>query len=296
MKKMMHMIFSFSLSFLIFASNICLAARPICLADEPRPMTEQESVQFTSKIKTYFSDNFIARIGLTNFFKDCFWKDRKANKFDLGKIAEFIGSFETNNDQFDIENKLLIITFSLITPQGCITINPNPKPEKLKSFGEAITLYHTHISNSAEFLKQPLCCRALSAYILYKLIEMGIECKYVKCTVFGNKEDHDVVAYKVEGKWYVCDLMFALISGILRNCCNNPESIEFKQEFPLEKTEPAYLLKMPMDEYKKSMRPGNTWDETNLTLEILDLDWKIVSDHNNKFSNLKEILEAKQKQ
>ena len=27
MKKMMHMIFSFSLSFLIFASNICLAAR-----------------------------------------------------------------------------------------------------------------------------------------------------------------------------------------------------------------------------------------------------------------------------
>lgn len=276
MKKMMHMIFSFSLSFLIFASNICLAARP---------MTEQESVQFTTGIKTYFSNNFIIRINLLEFFKDCPANDRLANKFDLEKIEKFVKSFVSNNDKFDEEQGLLFLDISNLI--FCKFTS------KLKSFKEAITLYHDHISNGLEFLKQPLCCRALSAYILHQLIEMGIECKYVKFTISGNegdrdKEDHDVVAYKVEDEWYVCDLMFALISEMLRNCCKNPQiSLEKIKSDP---------LKMPIDEYKEGMNPGDTWDETDVTPEILDLDWQIVSNHNITFSTLKEILKAQQKQ
>lgn len=292
MKKMMHMIFSFSLSFLIFASNICLAARP---------MTEQESVQFTSKIKTYFSNNFIKRINMLTIFKDCPADDRFEKKFDLKKIEELTDSFEKNNNEFDEANgldandKLMFFgddkdfSSAITITKGIKGIFINFKDTSRlswiskggKKFREAITLYHTHISNELKFLKQPLCCRALSAYILHELIEMGIECKYVKYTVLGNKEDHDVVAYKVEDKWYVCDLMFALNSEILHNCCRNPGCIK----------EYGDLLKMPMDEYKKSMKASNTWDEIEITPDILKLDYSIVIDHRNKFSKLEKIID-----
>ena len=231
MKKMMHMIFSFSLSFLIFASNICLAARS---------MTEHESVQFTSKIKTYFSDNFISILNSLDFFKSCPLADTCANKFDLDKIVEFTASFDENNDEFDKANGLKAsdkLMFFGNTMDFCsaITIKDNFInidnsrlswiSEEGKTFHDAITLYHTHISDKLKFPKQPLCCRALSAYILHELIEMDIECKYVKYTSLDD-EYHDVVAYKVEDKWYVCDLMFALNSEILHNCCRNPGRIK----------------------------------------------------------------------
>lgn len=288
---MMHMIFSFSLSFLIFASNICLAARP---------MTEQESVQFTRKIKTYFSDKFIKRINLLKFFKGC--PDRSKNKFDLKKIVELTDSFEKNNNEFDEVNgldandKLMFffgndedfssaITITKVNKDIFINFKDTSRlgwmSKGKKTFQEAITLYHTHISNELNFLKQPLCCRALSAYILHELIKMEIECKYVKYTVPRNAEDHDVVAYKVGDKWYVCDLMFALLSEILHNCCRNPGGIE----------EYGDLLKMPMDEYKKSMKASNTWDEIEITPAILDLDYSIVIDHRNKFSKLEKIID-----
>ena len=75
--------------------------------------------------------------------------------------------------------------------------------------------------------------------------------------------------------------MFALNSEILHNCCRNPGRIK----------EYGDLLKMPMDEYKKSMKASDTWDEIEITPDILDLDYSIVIDHRNKFSKLEKIID-----
>ena len=238
MKKMTHIAFSFLLLLTFFVSKVCLAVKP---------MTSNEHTEFVNDIKSRVLEPFVIKIQKAKWIENYKVGKKSSNEIIdvklLPNLVEYeilnmvIGQFAAANYLFDKNNSLA-----------------------QKTFEDSIKLCYNHVSDIDKLVEMPLCCRGFSAYVLFKLIKMDIECKYVKCTVGSGelKEDHDVVVYKVNDEWYVCDLMSALISAMTQFYCDNnskpknstPSSTEF--------------LKMPIKDYQTYFKSSPDRKSTRL--------------------------------